>query len=193
MSRGQILPQDIGKRMYLVGRYPDQLVQVENNEQRAARLKKNPARRRAKKRRVSERGFFPRTKTRKRRPLRPRKAYTHKALRNFPINLTPKKAQMRDVVARLTRGRRRNPAAHIKHSGSAYDRARATARRRIQRQYRRAGGPTGPYKVQVRRKGAGGPAGHWLTLASFPFKASATDYGRALKHRYPSKSIRVFW
>jgi hypothetical protein len=35
---GQILPQDVGKRVYLVG----DIVQVENDEQRAERLAANP-------------------------------------------------------------------------------------------------------------------------------------------------------
>src|SRR5260221_1253390 len=64
--------------------------------------KRNPARRRAKSRRHSERGFFPR------KPV--------KGLRDFPINLKPTKAEMRDVVSRLTR--QRNPATHIKKAST---------------------------------------------------------------------------
>jgi hypothetical protein len=88
------------------------------------------------------------------------------------------------LTATNPRRRRRNPATHVRkgvalgHYGRLHS-ARLARKRGVHQ--------NGPYKVQVHRHKK------WITLAEFPFHASAVDYGRALKTRYPSKSFRVFW
>jgi hypothetical protein len=131
-----------------------------------------------------------------------RKFQTAKAARSFAHNL---QADFPERAAKVERIPRRNPATHIKRAdyttpGSLTARRYERARRRRLASHlgvtRLPGGGTAtardvsqkePFAVQVKR------GAKWITLGHFPFKASATDYGRALKHKYPSKNFRVFW
>jgi hypothetical protein len=92
------------------------------------------------------------------------------------------------LTATNPRRRRRNPATRIKRSRTMTAQG-AKAITQLKRHQRRSHGidKSAPFHTQVKR------GERWVTLGRFSFKASATDYGRALKHRYPSKSFRVFW
>ncbi len=238
-ERGSVIGYIEGDPKHSLGFMRHKRVRV--HVQRQALIEKNPARRRAKSRRHSERGFFPKLSpelraafVRRNVNARIKAARQRKGLRDFPINLKPTKAEMRDVVSRLTRRRnpagvriiynkllggwyvvrgphqtplngrfnskaearawlaggpaRRNPATHIKRS-RAMNSEGAKAIAHLKRNQRRSHGldKEAPFHTQVKR------GERWITLGRFSFKASATDYGRALKHKYPSKSFRVFW
>lgn len=87
---------------------------------------------------------------------------------------------------------RRNPAEPVRGRSrkSLAAQRLALRRERGMRHHVRSQGrvySTWRYRVEVKR------GGRWVALASFPEKRVAVEYGRALKHRYPSKDFRVCW
>lgn len=159
------------------------------------RLKKNPTRKKYARSRRSEAGFFPDTQ---KKPLLPHAVklceqigHVYAPLDDQCIHCGKRLPSRHRFVKRKAHGR----GTHIKHPRPQTRQHRDILK--LRRQYERArrrrdtGGldpdKHSPYHVQVKR------GKKWITLARFPYHANATDYGHALKYRYPSKTIRVFW
>lgn len=81
---------------------------------------------------------------------------------------------------KTTPAQRRNPAQTIKRGHAS-----PVFKKRYRKHERFL--PGAKFTVQVRR------GKKWITLADFVHKLAAVEYGKKLKHRYPSKAFRVFW
>lgn len=118
-----------------------------------------------------------------RRAKNTRKGYFPNPARKKTRSPAQRAATARLVAMMKVRRRVKGAASRVRKNPQSPS-VRAAAGRRADR--KAIGSHTSRHCIQV-HKGTS-----WLTLAQFPSKAAALDYGRALARKYKTKSIRYF-